>query len=687
MSKLKIKTKERRFETARDLYGLFFEDINRAGDGGLYPEMLRNRSFEDSVLPEGYIQQEDGIHVKTVSGWLDEFCNGEGLCRWVKDNNIPETEIPAWYTHNAKMELELTDTLNEHRDAALRVQFEKDGSLTNTGYCGISVKAGESYSLYLFAKAKEEIGLDVAIEYQGKVLTGNSLVVSGQEYTRYDMKLTAAEDCHEAQLTISCKEGGEILLGFISLMPDNTYMGHGLRTDLVEKLKGMSPKFMRFPGGCIVEGTTPSTAMRFRDTVGPAWERPSKLFLWHYRSTLGLGFHEYLQLCEDLGMEPMYVCNCGMTCQGRKSVLLEGEALDEMVQDTLDAIEYAIGSKESKWGRLRASMGHPEPFKMTYLEIGNENWGPDYEKRYNMIYKKVKELYPQIKTIANEHVEKNGCPAECVDEHFYNTTEFFAERVNYYDDYDRKGPKIFVGEVAVNEGNYMGQLYAALGEAAFLMGIEKNQDIVTLASYAPLFENVNYRAWYPNLIRFNNHQSIGIPTYYVWKMFGQNRGEYVVRSEDEGGQCSLEEFGYMHDNKLTEDFAISVKPGEYHRFGYETDGKQIRLYVDGELQKEISIPYGPAFVSVVTDTKDEIIIKAVNFAGDVDSVSITLDCQVQSDYTVTLLSGEKGDENSFEEPEKVKNITVNMHGASSEFVYEAPPYSVSVLRLKKCEAF
>lgn len=687
MSKLKIKTKERRFETARDLYGIFFEDINRAGDGGLYPEMLRNRSFEDSVLPEGYIQQEDGIHVKTVSGWLDEFCNGEGLCRWVKDNNIPETEIPAWYTHNAKMELELTDTLNEHRDAALRIQFEKDGSLTNTGYCGISVKAGESYSLYLFAKAKEEIGLDIAIEYQGKVLTGNSLVVSGQEYTRYDMKLTAAEDCHEAQLTISCKEGGEILLGFISLMPDNTYMGHGLRTDLVEKLKGMSPKFMRFPGGCIVEGTTPSTAMRFRDTVGPAWERPSKLFVWHYRSTLGLGFHEYLQLCEDLGMEPMYVCNCGMTCQGRKSVLLEGEALDEMVQDTLDAIEYAIGSKESKWGRLRASMGHPEPFKMTYLEIGNENWGPDYEKRYNMIYKKVKELYPQIKTIANEHVEKNGCPAECVDEHFYNTTEFFAERVNYYDDYDRKGPKIFVGEVAVNEGNYMGQLYAALGEAAFLMGIEKNQDIVTLASYAPLFENVNYRAWYPNLIRFNNHQSLGIPTYYVWKMFGQNRGEYVVRSEDEGGQCSLEEFGFMHDNKLTEDFAISVKPGEYHRFGYETDGKQIRLYVDGELQKEISIPYGPAFVSVVTDTKDEIIIKAVNFAGDVDPVSITLDCQVQSDYTVTLLSGEKGDENSFEEPEKVKNITVNMHGASSEFVYEAPPYSVSVLRLKKCEAF
>ncbi len=824
MSRLQIKTKERQFKTAKDLYGIFFEDINRAGDGGLYPEMLRNRSFEDSVLPEGYIQQEDGIHVKTVSGWLDEFCNGEGLSRWVKANKIAETEIPAWYTQNARMELERTDTLNKHRDAALRVRFEKEGCLINTGFCGMSVKKGESYFLYLFAKAKEEIALDITIESQGKVLAGSSLILSGNEYTRYDTVLTASEDCCEAQLSVSCKDGGEILLGFISLMPQNTYMGHGLRTDLVEKLKDMSPRFMRFPGGCIVEGTTPSTVMRFKDTVGPVWERPSKLFVWHYRSTLGLGFHEYLQLCEDLDMEPLYVCNCGMTCQGRKSVLLEGEALDEMIQDTLDAIEYAIGSKESKWGRLRASMGHPEPFKLTYLEIGNENWGADYEMRYNMIYQKIKERYPQIKTIANEHVEKNGCPTECVDEHFYNTTEFFAEHLHYYDDYDRKGPKIFVGEQAVNEGAYMGKLYAALGEAAFLAGIEKNQDIVTLSSYAPLFENVNYRAWYPNLIRFNNHQSLGIPTYYVWKMFGQNRGEYVVHSEDEGGRvyrpmagmaslksnkmlrfknsvwngeeakithelmghvsntpegcllelpdeeqkkefhsllewadesksfvvfgeedqscgrfevdilidedasfelgifsarvvrsyyeqqlaitagvekdwdaamvrpllwkikgecCSLEEFGFMHDRKLTEDFSISVTTGEYHRFGYETDGEQLRLYVDGELQKEISLPYGPAFASVVTDTQDDVIIKAVNFTGEVDRVSIALDCEVQGDYTVTLLSGEKNAENSFEEPEKVKDITLNMQGAASEFVYEAPAYSVSVLRLKK----
>lgn len=536
MSKLQIKTKEKRFATSKDLYGIFFEDINRAGDGGLYPEMLRNRTFEDSILPEGYIEQKDGVHVKTASGWLDEFCHGEGLERWVKTNRIAKTEIPAWYTRSARMELERTDTLNENRGTALRVCFDRGGCLVNTGFCGIAVKEGEKYPLYLFAKTQGTQVLEVSIETQGRVLAKSLIHISGDEYIRYDTVLVATEDCQDAEFTICCKKGGEILIGFISLMPETTYKGHGLRKDLVEKLRDMNPKFMRFPGGCIVEGTTPSTVMKFRNTVGPVWERPGQLLVWHYRSYLGLGFHEYLQLCEDLDMEPMYVCNCGMTCQGRKCVLLEGEAFEEMLQDTLDAIEYAIGSKESRWGQLRASMGHPAPFKLAYLEIGNENWGPDYEERYKKFYQKIKERYPQIKTIANAHVEGNGCPVECVDEHFYNTTEFFAEHMNYYDRYDRKGPKIFVGEQAVNEGAYMGKLYAALGEAAFLIGIERNQDIVALSSYAPLFENVNYAAWFPNLIRFDNHRSIGIPTYYVWKMFGQNRGEYVLHSEEETGR-------------------------------------------------------------------------------------------------------------------------------------------------------
>ncbi len=840
MSKLEIRTKNRKFATAKDLYGIFFEDINRAGDSGLYPEMIRNRSFEDSILPEGYHQEADGVHVTTDSGWLDEFCHGEGLERWVKENRIAETMIPGWYEQGAVMELEREDTLNDKRQAALRVSFSKGSCIYNTGYCGIAVTKGENYPLYLFAKADKPVTLEIGMETEEEATEGSvsengsrgtkqclgacTLTIDGQEYTRYDLLLTATQTCTKGRLVIRAKEEGQILLGFISLMPGDTYKGHGLRKDLVEKLADLHPRFMRFPGGCIVEGTTPSTVMKFANTVGPVWERPGHQLVWHYRTSLGLGFHEYLQLCEDLDMEPMYVCNCGMTCQGRNCVLLEGDALQETLEDTLNAIEYAIGPKESKWGKLRADMGHPEPFKMTYLEIGNENWGPDYEKRYQWFYQQIKARYPEIKTIANAHVEENGCPAECVDEHFYNTLEFFAENMHYYDHYDRQGPKIFVGEQAVNEGEGMGKLYGALGEAAFLIGLEQNQDIVTLASYAPLFENVNYAAWFPNLIRFNNHQSLGIPTYYVWKMFGQNRGEYLVDSveetglvyrplkgmaalksqkplrfrnatwngtdtrvtrelmghvqtnedgyllevpdgeqreefhkilnwaddskslivfgeEDEtygrfeadiyveencsfelgafsarvirsyydqllvatagvekdwyaalvrpflwkieGNHCSFEEFGFLQDKKLTEDFTISLTPGTYHRFGYETDGKYIRLLLDGAVQKEISIPASPSFASVTTDTEDSVIIKAVNLLGEPDPVAISLDCDVESDYDLTLLTGRKEDYNSFEETEKVHDITLRKQGAGREFIYEAPAYSVSVLKLQK----
>lgn len=821
MSQLQIKTKSRKFDTAKDLYGIFFEDINRAGDGGLYPEMIRNRTFEDSLLPEGYAEKGDGIHVVTDSGWEDEFNNGEGLSRWLEANRPKETPVPAWYAEHARMELERRDTLNENRSAALRVTFEAGGCVYNTGFCGIPQKKGEAYPLYLFAKVKKTVRLEISIEENGHHFAECSLCLTGNGYIRYDAVMVSDGDGENGRLMISCPEGGEVLFGFVSLMPGKTYNGHGLRTDLVEKLKELHPRFMRFPGGCIVEGTTPSTVMMFRNTIGPVWERPGHLLVWHYRSYNGLGFHEYLQLCEDLDMEPMYVCNCGMTCQGRKGVLLTGEALDEILQDTLDAIEYAIGDADSKWGKLRAGMGHPQPFKLTYLEIGNENWGPDYEERYRRFYQVIREQYPQIKTIANAHVEEHGCIAECVDEHFYNTTEFFAENMHYYDDYDRKGPKIFIGEQAVNEGLYRGKLYGALGEAAFLIGMEKNQDIVALSSYAPLLENIHYSSWSPNLIRFNNRESLGIPTYYVWKMFGQNRGDHVLETaektgkvyrplkgmaslkaktpllyrnavwngapaavtqemlghvvqkgdgfclqlpdeaqkqamkkrmpgadedksfvvfgeEDQtygrfeadifvdkdccfeigvfsarsilsyydqllegaervwspfgvrpllwkisGGRGSFEETAFPQDHKLTEDFNVEVAPGAYHRFGYETDGKSVRLFVDGATVREVEVPYSPSFAAIATESGKRILVKMVNMTGETDPVRIALDCEVESRYTVTVLTGEKDAENSFEHPENVRDRTFDMQGASGNFVYQAPAYSVSVLVLEK----
>ncbi len=532
MSRIDIKTTVKKIPITKNLYGIFLEDINRAVDGGLYPEMLRNRSFEDSIPPVDCTTEENGYALVTDTGWRDEFNHGEGLTRWLRKNDIPYTPIPAWYSIQASMELDTTDVLNAHRQAALAVDFRENGRIYNTGFCKIPQKKGASYQYYMFAKAEQPTKLFVSITEGEKKYSATEIIVSSNKYTKYEAILTADDDTQNAKFEICCPAGGKVKFGFVSLMPTDTYRGHGLRKDIVELLAAMNPRFFRFPGGCIVEGISPSTAMRFRNTVGPVWERPGHQLMWHYRTYNGLGFHEYLQLCEDLDMEPLYVFNCGMTCQARKEVLMEGSDFDDMLQDTLDAIEYAIGTADTRWGGLRARMGHPEPFKLNMVEIGNENFGEAYEERYIKCYNAVKERYPHMKFVANTHVEEHGLPVDIVDEHYYNTTEFFAENTDKFQTYDRSGPEIFLGEVSVIRG-YVGQFYGALGEAAFFTGVEKNQDVVTMVSYAPLLENVNYNAWFPNLLRFNNTECYGIPSYYVWKLFGAHRGEHVVDITEE----------------------------------------------------------------------------------------------------------------------------------------------------------
>nr|WP_308627390.1 alpha-L-arabinofuranosidase C-terminal domain-containing protein [uncultured Eisenbergiella sp.] len=821
MGKITVRTEKKRFPIAPNLYGIFFEDINRAGDGGLYPELLRNRSFEDSIEPKDCRTGQDGYALVSRAGWRDEFNHGEGLSRWVRKNGTPYTPIPAWYTNHAQMSLDRNDTLNPHRQVSLAVSFEEGGELYNTGFCGIAPKAGEKYLFYMFARTEAPVKIRVSVEEDGHEFGCMDFLLESGGYVRYDGSFAAEGDGRNARLVFGCPEGGKVNFGFCSLMPEDTYMGHGLRRDLVEKLRDMNPRFLRFPGGCIVEGFSPETAMQFKNVVGPVWERPGHQLMWHYRSYNGLGFHEYLQLCEDLDMEPLYVCNCGMTCQGRSPEFFEGEELASMLQDTLDAIEYAVGDKTSRWGSLRAKMGHPEPFRLTYIEIGNENSGPAYEARYQMFYDAIRARYPHIRLIANTHLEEQGLGADIVDEHYYSTAEFFAENVNFYDKYDRNKPKIFLGELAVVRG-WVGQLYGALGEAAFLIGMERNQDVVELASYAPLLENVDYNAWFPNLIRFNNRESIAIPTYYVWKMFGNNRGENVVEAdvetgtlyrpvkgmaslmgqaglryrnaswnktpvgishelmgrvkEEEGVSCILppdEEqraeaetlhrvdkdrvfvvFGeeqvtsgvfdidiyaeegreiclgvysgrmpkevYMadethppkewnaanvkpflwtlekgistfraqkfpSDRNLDEERKAELRYGEFNHFRYEADGKQMKLYVNGECIHQVDVPSFPSLSSVVCDSPKEVIIKIVNMSPEEDAVEISLDCEVEDAYEVTLLTGEKQAENSFEEPEKVHDVVQNHSGASSHFYYGAPAYSVNVLRLAKIQ--
>lgn len=811
MSKIEVYTQKKRFDTTPDLYGIFFEDISRAGDGGLYPEMIRNRSFEDSLIPDGCVTNDDGKTFVSPTGWIDEFNNGEGMHDWVKRQNIVPTKVPGWYTDQAEMELITEDTLNEHRRTALKITFEKGGSIRNIGYNGVPQEEGKEYRFYMFAKADKEVELECFISRNGENVKAGTILVENSDWKRYDITFKADFTCGDAAFVMQAKEKSELIIGFTSLMPTDTFMGHGLRKDLVEKLRDMHPAFLRFPGGCIVEGFTMETAMLFEKTVGPVWERPSWWLLWHYRTTNGLGFHEYLQLCEDLNLSALYVCNCGMTCQGRGPCYFNEAEMQMVINDTLAALEYAVGPADSKWGSLRAKMGHEAPFALKYLEIGNENSGSEYEARYEQIRQAVLAKYPDLIIVANDRSEK--LTTDIVDDHYYNMPEFYAENIGIYDDYDRSKPDIFVGEFAVNQ-TYEGQLRAAISEAMFMIGFERNQDVVKLCSYAPLFEHVHFYSWYPNLLIFDNYRSYGIPSYYVWRLFGKNRGNAVVESVEHtekiyrdlhglpmvsgdfgmqfknavyngkevfakvnifgkieekdgvmtvvedpdtledapfkmpaavalgeevdsktgvfdidlfieegkeagvGMLCAPKPFSFYDRNNpnprdpwmlfnleplrwmikdgtatlkrggmrleaIAEPVAVKVNYNAFNKVHYELEETQVHLYLNGELIQTVELPYYQAMCSIVTDTDEEVLIKVVNFDEKEDVVQIQLDCDVESKYTVELLTGDAEAENTLEEPEKVHDICVEKEGASREFTYAAPALSVNVIKLRK----
>ena len=318
---------------------------------------------------------------------------------------------------------------------------------------------------------------------------------------------------------------GTIWLDQVSLFPKKTLKGrpNGLRPDLAEMLAAMKPSFNRFPGGCYVEGNRLANAFRWKNSIGDLAERPGHWNLWGYRSTDGLGYYEYLQLCEDIGAEPLFVINCGMAHEDS----VPNDKLGPWIQDALDAIEYANGPADSPWGSLRAKAGHPRPFKLKYMEIGNENGGPVYEDHYRQFHDAIKAKYPEMVLVANSPVRSR--PMDVLDEHYYDSPEFFMRNATRYDTYDRKkSPKIYVGEYAVTQGCGKGNLRAAVGEAAFMTGMERNSDIVVMASYAPLFVNCGWRQWNPDAIDFDNSRVYGTPSYHVQKMFSANRGNVVL---------------------------------------------------------------------------------------------------------------------------------------------------------------
>lgn len=508
------------------LYGIFYEDVNHAADGGLYAELIRNRSFEDTVPPEG-CTVTDGT-LCTPNGWKTKFDDSDRIPGWQLAVESPAT---------GAMHLDDRVIINAGNPRSLRLEANCGGggcvSVVNLGFWGIRLDEGARYRLSLFVKtdgAATSVTVSLrsadGTEYACETIDG----IAG-EWAQYGCRLTSSGSDKDGRLVITTGETGVMWFDVVSLFPEATWnrRENGLRPDLMGMLAGLMPAFLRFPGGCVVEGFTPDTAFRWKNTIGPIHERKGHWNLWGYRTTNGLGFHEYLQMCEDLGAAPMYVVNCGMTCQARNGCALP---LDEWLQDALDAIEYANGPAESRWGAIRAQAGHPEPFGIKFIEIGNENFGPDYETRYLRFWEVLNDRHPEIRLITNAPVA--GAPMEILDEHYYPDPSFFLSNWTKYDGYDRKGPGIYVGEYACTQGCGKGNLAAAIGEAGFMVGMERNADVVTMSSYAPLFVNVNDRTWNPDAINFDNTGCYGTPSYHVQAMFAQNRPDEALACEFTG---------------------------------------------------------------------------------------------------------------------------------------------------------
>lgn len=514
------------------MHGIFFEDINYAGDGGLYAELVENRSFE---------------HREGMYSWREEK-RGSASGK--------QTLADAAPIHP-----------NNPRFLRLDVSDAGDGyGVSNLGYGGVPVVAGGEYRFSIHARAADGYkgGLKLRIESAGgQVLAEGKIDKLTSSWQRHKVMLSSKATDPGARLVVLADATGQVDIDMVSLFPKNTWKGreNGMRADLAQLLADMKPGFMRFPGGCIVEGNDLPNAYRWKDTVGDVSVRKQNWNRWtqedpkrpdhHYHQTYGLGFFEFFQLCEDIGAAPVPVLNCGMSCQFQAKQLVPLGELDPWVQDAIDLIEFANGPATSKWGKLRAEMGHPAPFGLKYLGVGNEQWGPNYFERYQVFYKALKEKHPEITliTTSGPGVDdgnwrfawdkfRSGTPAEIVDEHYYRPLNWFLEQAARYDTYDRKGPKVFAGEFAAHRKDRASTLDAAVCEAAFMTGLLRNADVVSMSCYAPLLARDGFVQWAPDLIWFNSTKVMPTPSYHIQAMYGKNRPERMLPSVFENNSAA-----------------------------------------------------------------------------------------------------------------------------------------------------
>jgi len=530
------------------LYGIFLEEINHAVDGGLYGELVRNRAFEDSRPPEGYTFQN--------GKWRNPGGFDSGFTRYgYTTNGVPFWSMIQSGSAHGTMNVETTGGITPESSYCLRVEAEpaSDGrvAVANEGFFGIGIRQGEKYRLSLHARGGDDFKgpLTVRLEDESGGACSDEVKISnvGDAWQKFEGVLTGSKTDSKAKLVIEVGAKGKVWLDFVSLFPAKTFKDHanGLRPDIAEMIAGLHPGFVRFPGGCVVEAGSVETAYNWKLTVGPVEKRQERWGPWNYRRTQGMGLFEYLQFCEDLDAAPLYVGFAGQTCIFRSPQLVPMDDMGWVRDNILDVIDYASGAAHSKWGTLRTEAGHPAPFNLKLLEIGNENQGREFERRYNFIHGAVQTNYPDVKCLADlswtSPDSMKDARFDIQDAHYYQNPRWFSTRFNEYDDYDRKLPPLYLGELAVTSGdagNLRGNLRAALAEGIFLMGCERNGDVVKMVSYAPLLANVEGRTelinapppWHA-MIYFDGTRVFGTTSYYLWKLFGANRPAHTLQTD------------------------------------------------------------------------------------------------------------------------------------------------------------
>jgi len=639
---LVVKVNEPKADIQPTMWGIFFEDINLGADGGIYAELIKNRSFE---------------FLKPMMGWTVQQPKK-------KDDPLAAFNSPVLVVNRKEV-----NTANpRYIKVSVNNTAKGDLGLTNEGFRGMGIKKDLRYDFSVMYH-QDAPGITMYVELvdsNNNVLGGTTVVPNeaGIVWHKIAASFTTNATVMKAKMNIWFEGNGVIDLDMISLFPSDTWKNRpgGMRADMVQKLADLHPGFIRFPGGCIVEGYDLEHRYQWKKTLGPIEERQLIINRWNtefvnrpapdYFQTFGLGFFEYFQLAEDIGAEPLPILNCGMACQFNSAEVATIDELDSYVQDALDLIEFANGDVSTKWGKIRADMGHPAPFNLKMMGVGNENWGPQYVERLKIFSKTIKAKYPGFKLVNSSGFAPNGelfdylndtlrsMHADLIDEHYYQRPEWFFSNVKRYDSYPRDGSKIFAGEYAAQSDhtvsvNNKNTWLTALSEAAFMTGLERNADVVSMASYAPLFAHIDGWQWTPDLIWVNNLQSYGTPDYYVQQLYSLNKGTKVV--------------------PIT--MGTDVVTGQDSLFA----------------------------TAAIDSATNEVIIKLVNASNrsQTNTVSLQGVKKLAAEGKLSVLkSNDLNTVNSFDQPAKVAPVESAVAVKGKDISVVAEPYSFNILRIK-----